>query len=79
MAEDDNKKPGISKMMIFNIVIGLFTIYAIYLSYSCNNGFDLVGLIGACCCGPLYVIYKLLVECNKVQQYYPGMYVPRYY
>tara|TARA_B110001469_G_C9642577_1_gene323548 strand:- start:299 stop:523 length:225 start_codon:yes stop_codon:yes gene_type:complete len=33
-------------------------LYAIYLSFKCNNGFSFVGFLGACCCSPCYAMYK---------------------
>lgn len=40
---------------IFHTVIALF---AIYLSFKCNNGFSLVDFLIACCCPALYIIYR---------------------
>jgi hypothetical protein len=39
----------------------LVTIYAIYLSFKCNNGISVTGFLGALIFGPLYVAYKLAV------------------
>ena len=36
----------------------LVWVYALYLSFKCNNGFSFVGFLGACCCSPCYVAYK---------------------
>ena len=35
------------------------TFFAIFLSFKCNGGFDITSFLGACCCGPFYVAYKL--------------------
>lgn len=35
------------------------TFFAIFLSFKCNEGFDITSFLGACCCGPFYVAYKL--------------------
>ncbi len=32
---------------------------AIFLSFRCNNGFDLPELFMAYCCAPCYIVYKL--------------------
>lgn len=32
---------------------------AIFLSFRCNNGFDMPELFMAYCCAPCYVVYKL--------------------
>jgi hypothetical protein len=37
----------------------LVSIYAIYLSFKCNKGFDIWGFLGAFFFGPLYIAYKL--------------------
>jgi hypothetical protein len=46
---------------IVSFLWSMFTIFAIYLSFKCNNGFDFGGFLAACCCSPLYVAYKLAV------------------
>ena len=46
----------------------LVTLFAIYLSLKCNNGFDFFSILGAVCCSPLFVVYKLALsqrECFK--------------
>jgi len=40
---------------IFHTVIALF---AIYLSFKCNNGFAIGDFLMACCCPVLYIIYR---------------------
>tara|TARA_B110000908_G_C10250763_1_gene451898 strand:+ start:2777 stop:2995 length:219 start_codon:yes stop_codon:yes gene_type:complete len=46
-----------------NSMIGLFwtlvALYGIYLSFKCNKGIDIMGLLGALFFGPVYVAYKL--------------------
>ena len=67
MKEEDKKNTIFSGKSIYNIIFYIITIYAMYLSYTCNKGFDFVEFITACCCGPCYVVYKLFVGCNKVK------------
>jgi hypothetical protein len=39
----------------------LVTIFAIYLTFKCNKGFNFGEFLLACCCAPFYVAYKLAV------------------
>tara|TARA_Y100001970_G_C14257575_1_gene876666 strand:+ start:4143 stop:4427 length:285 start_codon:yes stop_codon:yes gene_type:complete len=43
---------------IVNVLVG---IYALYLSFHRNQGFDLGSLLAACCCSWCYVAYALAV------------------
>ena len=61
------EKKTLLRKIIIDIIVAIFTIYAIYLSHTCNKGFNLLGVTGAYFGGPLYIIYKLLVGCNKVK------------
>ena len=45
----------IIKLVIYLIIF----LFAIFLSFKCNKGFTLGGFLGACCCSPFYIIYKL--------------------
>ena len=47
---------------LFWTILGLF---AIFLSFRCNGGFNFGHFVAACCCGPLYVAYMLAVNYNK--------------
>jgi hypothetical protein len=40
---------------IFHTVVAVF---AIYLAFKCNGGFDFGGFLLACCCPYIYIIYK---------------------
>lgn len=55
--EDEGKTSTLS--YITPIVYLLLTIWALYLSYKCNKGFDLGGVLGAICCTPCYIAFKL--------------------
>ncbi|MEX0597487.1 MAG: hypothetical protein WD512_13410 [Candidatus Paceibacterota bacterium] len=38
-------------------------VYAIYLSFKCNKGFNFGGFLAAFCCSPCYVIYSAVNKC----------------
>jgi hypothetical protein len=40
---------------IFHMVVAIF---ALYLSFKCNKGFDIGAFLMACCCPYIYIIYK---------------------
>lgn len=49
-------------VMVFNVIL---TLVAFYLAFKCiRNGGNAVGhLLGACCCGVLYIAYALAMGC----------------
>lgn len=59
ISSNQTKKSPVNQLI--SLLWTLVTFFAIYLSFKCNNGFDLVGFLGACCCAPLYIAYKLAV------------------
>jgi hypothetical protein len=40
-----------------SIVHTVIAIFAIYLSFKCNKGFDFPSFLAAFCCPPCYIIY----------------------
>tara|TARA_Y100001970_G_C13550490_1_gene516603 strand:- start:51 stop:428 length:378 start_codon:yes stop_codon:yes gene_type:complete len=44
---------------IISLFWTLVSFFAIYLSFKCNKGFNLVGFLGALLLGPFYIAYKL--------------------
>jgi hypothetical protein len=46
---------------VFHLVVSVF---AIYLSFKCNSGFDFGAFLMACCCPYIYVIYKFATSDN---------------
>lgn len=46
---------------VFHLVVSVF---AIYLSFKCNSGFDFGSFLMACCCPYIYVIYKFATSDN---------------
>ena len=49
--------------MAISLVSWVLFIYAIYLSYKCNKGFNFSSFLVACCCSPFYVLYRIAVPC----------------
>lgn len=50
-----------SMYSVFHTIVMLF---ALYLCFKCNNGFDMLEFLFACCCPVLYIIYKAAVAPN---------------
>ena len=44
----------------------LLTLLAFYISFKCNDGFDLGGYILAAICPHIYIIYHLAVSRDKI-------------
>ena len=55
---DDNSGSS-SNISIVNIIFWVIFIFAIYLSFRCNKGFNIWGFLGAFFFSPIYVVYKL--------------------
>lgn len=53
--EQAPSSPYRSIYSVFHTVVAVF---AIYLAFKCNGGFDFGGFILACCCPYIYIIYK---------------------
>tara|TARA_A100001388_G_scaffold106629_1_gene78160 strand:- start:158 stop:478 length:321 start_codon:yes stop_codon:yes gene_type:complete len=51
--------------ILLNILQVLVFIYALYLSFKCNDGFKLGDFLLACCCSSCYVAYRLAVPCKR--------------
>ena len=49
------EEPNISLVMVFNLVCSIF---ALYLAFKCNNGFEIYSFLLALFCPVLYIIYK---------------------
>ena len=49
---------------VFHSIIGIF---AIYLSFKCNQGINLLDLLFALCCPVLYIVYRTAV-CNRISR-----------
>lgn len=61
---DDKKKECETSYTknIIPIVWLIVTIFAMFMSFKCNNGFNLGDFLLACCCSPLYIAYRLAVS-----------------
>jgi len=46
---------------VFHMIISLF---ALYLSFKCNNGVDFGSILMACICPYIYIIYKFAISEN---------------
>ena len=61
---EEDKKTIIST--ILGLLYSFITFFAIFLSYKCNGGkFTFGGFIGALCCSPFYIAYKLGTSWDK--------------
>lgn len=49
---------------IIGLIWMLIPLFAIYLSFKCNEGFDILGFLGAIIFQPIYIIYKLATGCD---------------
>ena len=57
-----NTKSNAGSTVVASIISLFWTtmfFFAIFLSFKCNKGFSLGGFLGACCCSPFYIAYKL--------------------
>lgn len=54
-------------VLIFWAIDVLLFIWAIYLSFVRNNGFEIGSFLVACCCSPCYIVYAYAVPVNKLK------------
>jgi len=64
--EDDDKKEGFivtnpnsTGWQIYALVHFVAFLFALYLSFKCNNGFHFLSFLAAFCCPWIYIIYIL--------------------
>jgi hypothetical protein len=57
---EDRMKKILSK--IYSVLHTLLALFAIYLSFKCNGGFDLIGLIGALIIPHIYIVYQIAMN-----------------
>lgn len=64
----DNKEIVVlsNNSIFFTITHFIISLFAFYLSWRCNNGFNIISFLCALCCPYLYIIYALAVHggCN---------------
>ena len=58
-----NKRDKTIVSTVLSIFSTLMLIYALYISFKCNKGFNLGSFLLACCCSPFYIAYRLAVPC----------------
>ena len=51
-------KPMCPRRSIYSIFHTITALFAIYLSFKCNNGLAIGDLLLACCCPVLYILYR---------------------
>lgn len=64
---DDKEVVVVSHTSVFFTITHLIiSLFAFYLSWRCNNGFNIISFLCALCCPYLYIIYALAVHggCN---------------
>jgi len=47
----------------------LVSLFALFLAFRCNRGFNIWGILGAIFFGPIYVVYKLGTNWNKCMNF----------
>lgn len=58
MAPVAEAAPEGTKRSWYSIFHTITAIFAIYLSFKCNKGFNFGGFLLACCCPYIYIIYQ---------------------
>lgn len=55
---------------IYSVFHTIMSFVAIYLSFKCNKGFNLLSFLLACCCPYIYIIYTLATKgiCNNIDK-----------
>jgi len=61
MSKNNSEKSSMAGLA-YSVVHTLIAMYAIYLSFKCNQGFNLGALLLACCCPWIYVLYHHAVS-----------------
>lgn len=61
--EDETATDGAMVLLVLLLwaIDLVFFIWAIYLSFKRNAGFDIGAFLAACCCSPCYVVYAYAV------------------
>ena len=47
---------------MYSIFHTITAVFALYLSFKCNRGFNLPDFLLACCCPVLYILYRFVVS-----------------
>lgn len=51
-----------SRSIIYSIFHTIIALFALYISWRCNNGFNLPSVLVACCCPYIYIVYALVTR-----------------
>ncbi len=60
--DDSNKRPKPQYGSLYTITHLIISLFAIYLSWRCNNGFNLLQFVVALVCPYLYIIWALATK-----------------
>jgi hypothetical protein len=61
--EQNRKKTKIKSVgIIYSIVHLIISFFAIYLSFKCNQGFNILGFLAALICPYFYIIWQLATK-----------------
>ena len=59
-SKDSEKQVSLAKnASIYGAIHSFLGLFALYLSFKCNRGFNFGAFVTACCCPHLYIIYIL--------------------
>jgi hypothetical protein len=80
MLGDNNKTEHDKEIVVvthnsvfFTITHLIISLFALYLSWRCNNGFNILSFLAAFCCPYFYIIYAIAVHggCNVFDNIQP--------
>jgi hypothetical protein len=54
-----------NEIIVGAIIMLCLFIFAVYLSFKCNKGIDIIDLLFAFFCTPCYLFYRLVLGCNN--------------
>ena len=61
----DDAKRMVRTNPIKSFLVTVIHLYAIYLSFKCNKGFQIGHFLAALCCSPFYIMYQFAVNYKK--------------
>jgi hypothetical protein len=62
MSDTSSSSAQTSYSVVYSVFHSIIGLYALYLSYKCNQGFNFGAVLLACCCPWLYVVYHLVTS-----------------
>lgn len=51
-------------IIIRKILYMILSLYALYLSFKCNKGFDFGSVVVAILFSPIYIVYRMAIPCK---------------